>query len=103
MENGGVNVVDVRFAFDRPQSDFIRRPVNRSTLDAATRHPEGEAPRVIVAAFAFFIERRPAEFAAPDHQWCVNHSSRLQTGQEPTNRLVRGLPVLGSIVSIIDL
>src|SRR5437773_8954013 len=53
-EDRGMNVVDVRPAFDRPQTDLIRCAIHRAAFDAAARHPRRESPGVMVAAFAFF-------------------------------------------------
>src|SRR5436190_5479313 len=103
MENGGVNVVDVRLAFDCSQADFIRGAVNASALHTAARHPDGETPRVMVAAPAFFIERRSSEFAAPNHQRVFKHSSRLQIGQQTSNRFVRSFAMFGMVFLDIDM
>src|SRR5438874_6914096 len=49
VKERGMNVVDVRPPFDRPQADFVGRAKNGAAFDAAARHPNGETPGVMVA------------------------------------------------------
>src|SRR5882762_1570685 len=77
-QNRRVDVVDVRIAFHRPQTDFICCAVGCAGFDPSARHPHRETPRIMVAAFAFFVERRPAKLARPDHEGVVEQAARFQ-------------------------
>lgn len=70
VEDGGVEVAEVDFSFDRAGAGFVRGSVGVAAFKAAASQPEGE-PAVVVAGFVFAIvgrEARAAEFASPDDQ-----------------------------------
>ena len=46
-------------------------------LNAAASHPNGEAPRVMVAALALLIKGGAAKFARPHHQSALEQAARF--------------------------
>src|SRR5262245_15448381 len=98
MQDGCMNVMHVGLAFDRAQADFIGRSVYRAPLDTPARHPNGEAPGIVIAAFALFVEGRAAELASPDYECLVEQSARFQIGQQPGDWLVGGFTVLRMVL-----
>src|SRR5579862_5511573 len=88
-EDRGVNVVYVYRLLSRTHADLVGAPDILAALGAASRHPHGEAPRIVVTAVAQFIEWRTSELSAPDHQRILQHAAGLEVGQESGDRLVR--------------
>ena len=70
-----VDVVNVIGLVDSSQPDLVRGADRLPGFDSATGHPNGEAPRVVIAAVALFVERRPAKLAAPNHERVVQQSA----------------------------
>src|SRR5262245_15839261 len=68
VEQGGVQVVDVRSAFGDAEAEFIGCAVDMSRFESAAGDPHGERIDVMIAAdgFADLAQRRAAELAAPD-------------------------------------
>ena len=71
----------------RPASSVA--PTVCAPLDAAARHPHGEAGGVVIAAAAASLANgRPAELAPPDDQRVFEQARALQVGQERGHGLV---------------
>lgn len=72
VQDRGVQVSEVNFAFDRPSTCVIGFAVDMATFNAAASHPEREAVRVVTGlVFAVFgREPRSSKLTAPDNQ-CV--------------------------------
>ena len=102
MKDGRVDVVDVRPILDCAQPDLIGLTNDGAGFDAAAGHPDGKAPRIVIAAFALFIEGSAAKFAGPDHQGAVQQTARFKVGQQRPHRFVGGHAQLGVIVFQID-
>src|SRR6266852_4753518 len=66
-------------------------------FDTATRHPCGEAPRIVVATQASFVERRATELTAPHDERVLEHAACFEIGQQAGDRLVRYLAPLAVI------
>ena len=88
MEHGRVHIVHVRSPVDAAEPDLVRCADDLAALDATAGHEYRESPRVVIAAFAFLVERCPAEFSAPDDKDIIEHSTRLQIRKQPGDRLV---------------
>src|SRR5947209_1577637 len=65
-EDRRVEIVDVDRALDLAEADLVGAADDGAALDSAAGHPHGEAPRIVVAAVTLLVERRAAEFPAPD-------------------------------------
>ena len=102
MEDGRVNVVNVRPIFNCAQPDLIGLANDGAGFDGAAGHPNSEALRIVIAAFAFFIEGSAAKFAGPDHQRAVQQTAGFKVGQQRPDWFVGGLAELGVIVFQID-
>ena len=63
-----MNIVHVGPALYGIHADLVGRPHILAALHAAARHPDGEAPGIVIAAQAPFVEWGAPEFAAPDDQ-----------------------------------
>src|ERR1700730_16135905 len=83
---------------DRAQTDLIGRTDVLPAFYTTAGHPHGEAPGIVIAAVALFIEWRAAELSAPDHQSLIEHAAGLEVRQQPRNRLVRRAATLGMIL-----
>src|SRR5215472_6287722 len=83
-----MNIVDVRPPLCRIHSEFVGRSNVLTALRSATRHPDREAPGIVVAAQASFVERRASELTAPDDERIVEHSTRFQIRQQAGDGLV---------------
>ena len=70
VEEGGVEVVDVDFAVDHSEAEFVALAVDVPLLEAGAGHPHCEGFDVVVAAdgFAVFAHWGAAEFSAPDDE-----------------------------------
>src|SRR5262245_4672415 len=73
VEDRGVPVVKVDGVFDDVIREVVSLAVDHAAFDSAAAHPDGEAPRMMVATIVFFGQAalrvdRAAEFAAPDDQ-----------------------------------
>ena len=77
VEDGGVDVVDVRFFHHGLEAEFVGLPVA-----PAAGHPHAEAVRVVVAAgrALAFAERHAAKFAASHDERGVQQSALLEVG-----------------------
>ena len=73
VEDGGVDVVDVRFVDGGVVADFIGLAVADAALDASAGHPGGEAMGVVVTArfCGFLREGESSELAAPDDEGVI--------------------------------
>ncbi len=68
MQDGRVYVMHVIWLVDSAQTDLVGSADRLAGLDSAPGHPHSEAPGVVIASIALLVERRAAEFAAPNHQ-----------------------------------
>ena len=82
MQDRGVQIAEVDFAFHRSGSRIVGSSVDVSLLDAAAGQPKGKAVG-IVAGFVLAVVGRqtgPSELAAPDDQRVVEQSA---CGRDP--------------------
>src|SRR5712692_10933989 len=56
VQNRRVHVVHVARLVDDPHPDLIGRADGLAALDDASSTPHGDAPRILIAAGAFFVE-----------------------------------------------
>src|ERR1700722_12687603 len=80
IKDGRVNIMDVVRLIDGAQPDFIRSPDRLPALYSTARHPNGEAPRIMIASGLLIVraalhEWRAAEFPAPHHQRVFQHAA----------------------------
>ena len=82
VEDGGVDVVDVRFVHHGLEAQFVGLPVAPAAFHSAAGHPHAEAVWVVVAAgrALAFAERHAAKFAAPHDERGVQQSALLEVG-----------------------
>ena len=81
IENRGVEIEHVGPLVDRAQTDLVRCADGLAALDAASRHPHRKSPGIVIASLALFVERRAAEFAAPDHQRFLEKAAGFEIGR----------------------
>ena len=78
MQQRRMEIMNTDAVLDCPKAEFVGRPVGHSPLDATPSHPHRETIVVMVPSISAFRDRRPTEFAAPDHQCFVEQSTPLQ-------------------------
>ena len=80
VQYGGMDIVDLcrTASVERFVAPLIRRPVRRSTLDAASAQPVRENVRVVIAAFAALRARHSPEFGRPKNDRVFQHASLLK-------------------------
>ena len=88
VQHRGVQVVNMHPVLDRVVAELVRCAVHRARFHPAARHEDREAVRVVVAPVGSFGKRRPAEFAAPDHQRLVEQAPALEIPDQAGDRLV---------------
>src|SRR3954471_22688311 len=88
MKNSCVEVMNVDALFDGAQADLVRSADDTAGLRAAAGHPHAEAPGIVIASEAFFVEGRPSEFAAPDDERLIEQAARFQVGEQTRNRAI---------------
>jgi hypothetical protein len=68
MEDGGVQIGDVRSVFDGIEAEFVGGADGLATLDSGAGEPHGKAEGIVIAAGAIqaLAGRRAPELAAPD-------------------------------------
>ena len=81
VEDGRVNIGNVSAAINAAQADFVGGADDLSRLDAAARHPHREAPWIVIAPVALFVERCAAEFPALDDERVFQQAARFQIRQ----------------------
>src|SRR5262245_40228000 len=97
-EDGRVQVVDVDRVLDHVVTEVVRLPIRDPRLDSTAGQPDGEAPRVVVAAVVVgrqpaLAVHSPAELPAPDNQCVLQEAALLEVGDEGRTRPV-GVPAL---------
>src|SRR5262249_39619481 len=85
-ENRGVQIMNVNGPLDSAQTEIVRGADYCALLHATARHPRGEAPGIVVAAVAFFVEGRAPEFPAPHDQSGIEQAARFEIGQQSGDR-----------------
>src|SRR5437868_1827394 len=83
LEDGRLQIVHVDRVLGDVVAVIIRFPERDAGLDAATRYPYRETPRVMVSAIlswrqAALAVHRTAELSAPDHECVVQHAPLLE-------------------------
>ena len=99
MQNGGMEVVNVDLVLHGEESEVIRFPVNDPWLNAAARHPDGVAVRVVVPSDLVGFEGAlhhgcPSKFAAPNDQGFIQQSAFFEVADERDCGLVSFLTAL---------
>src|SRR5262245_7037477 len=74
VQDGGVQIVDVRSVFDGRVAEFIGGAVDVAALHPAAGQPHREAEMMMVAASAL-RRRRAAELAAPEDERVVEQAA----------------------------
>ncbi len=95
MQNRGMPVRDADSVFDGMQTNFIRRTIGCSGLDAGTGHPCAECVFVVVSAGIAFIfirrqlgDRKSAKLSSPDNQCGIEEPALFQILQQTGDRFV---------------
>ena len=95
VQDGGVKVMDVHDILYGLEAELVGGAVDGTSLDAASRHPEGETPVVMVASggsaaargFQFNCWRTP-ELARADDERLVEHPSLFEISDKGGETLV---------------
>lgn len=77
VEDGGVEVVHVKFVFNGHVSPFVGGAVGIAGSNAAAGQPDGEASRIVIAPVVVLGEGSAAEFAAPPDEGVLEKASRF--------------------------
>ena len=97
-----MDVVDVHGVVDGVHAEVIGAAVCQTALEAAAGQPKGEAAMMMTATdlhFAVgFLKRGPAEFRGPDDQRFIEHSARLEVGDERREALI-GAGGVGAVIA----
>ena len=79
VQDGGVEIVMRDPVLDGVHAEFVGGAVGDPCLDAAARHPHGEAVVVMAAAEGFLrtrlLHRGAAELGGPDDESLVQHAA----------------------------
>ena len=94
VENRGVEVMDVRPVLDSAEANLVGGANDSAGFCAATGHPDGKAPGIMVAAEALFVEGCTAEFAAPNNECVVEEAARFQVGEQARDGAIRLAAIL---------
>ena len=97
VQDGGVNVVHVGSACRCAQPDLVRCADHLAALDAAAGHPDGEAPRVVIAALALLVEGRASELSAPDDERSSSSPRAFRSASSPRDGLSDDLHIFDVI------
>ena len=81
MEDGRMDVVDMRLLLGCTQANGVRAADDLSALGPAPREPHAESMRIVVAAIAAFAHGHAAKFAAPDDERAVEQAARFEVFQ----------------------
>ena len=90
MKHGCVQITDMDDVFNGVVSQLVGIPVGDATLNASSRHPDGEALDVVIPAVSLG-HGSTAELAAPDDESILEHSTLLQILHKGRRRLVHPL------------
>ncbi len=71
VKHGGPHVIDGAGVFDGVVAEVVGGTVDVAGLDAAARHPDREAVRVVVATIGALGEGRATELASPHDKGAV--------------------------------
>ena len=90
LQDGGVQVVDVHFAFDWSEAHFVGGTVNVSGFDSAAGQPHGKGIDVVIAAGGFpgFAHGSASEFAAPNDESIFEQSASFEVEYECSGGLI---------------
>lgn len=77
VKNRGVDIGYVRPLVDASEADLIGGADHLAPPNSSAGGPHGEAPGIMIAPVAFFVEWSAAEFPAPDDQRVVEHTAPL--------------------------
>ena len=93
VQESGVQVVHVNLVFSGIETKIIGRSVDRSGLDAATRHPNGVSMRMMIPTDLVRLEgslhhRSPTKLTAPKDQGFVEKAALLKIFDEGDGRLI---------------
>ena len=94
VEHSRMQVMDIPFVFDRLVPKVIRPAHTRTTLDPATRHPDGKAKWIVIAPISSLSERGTAKLSGPYDKGFIEHASGFEILNQPGDRLVDGQAVL---------
>ena len=105
MKDGGVQVAKVNFALNRTFSGFVSATVGKSSLHAATSHPERESARLVTSRIAVLFrtgcQTGAAKLAPPDHQGVFEQAPLIEVLQERSDRRIRGPTICGQITTMV--
>src|SRR5207245_1343823 len=93
VKDGGVQIVDVDFVFDRVETEFVGFAVNDARFDAAAGEKDGVAVRMMVAAnlawFQLALHHGCAtEFAAPNDKRFIEQSALFEVFDQGDGGLI---------------
>src|SRR6266404_3437562 len=94
MQNGGLKIADVVSILNGVITGIIGRAVDDSRLNSASRKPRSESSRVVVPALGVLRPWASSEFASPNYESAIKHSSLFEVGDQAGDRFV-GLPAQG--------
>jgi len=74
-----VQIMDMHLVHRSVEAEVVRLPQSHAGTNPAAGHPHGETIRMMVTTVISALNhRRPAEFAAPDHQSVVQQTPGLE-------------------------
>lgn len=93
MQDGGVEVADMKRVFDDVVREVVGFSVDGAAFGAAAGHPHGEATRVVVATVVFPGETAlgvdgAAKFTAPDDESVFEHAPLFEVFDQGMARLI---------------
>ena len=101
VQDRRVQVPHVQFTFDRGRAEFVGLSIAHTSFDAATGHIHRKAVGIVVAT-RLSLElgcRLSSEFAAPDDERFVEHSTLFEILNQRSDRLI-GTPTVVAVIGV---
>ncbi len=98
VQDGGVEVVTVGFAFDGLIAEFVAKTVGGTGLHSCAGEPGDEGAAVVIAAGFALGEGHAAELGGPDDEGVFEHAELLEILKESGDRFVDGFGDEGEFV-----
>src|SRR6266705_160388 len=107
VQNRRIQIVNMNRVFHDVVAKLVSSTVDDAGLDAAARHPDGEAARMMIAAVVLAREfalavNGPAELASPDNQCVFKQAALFQISNERVAGLIDIAALVRQITADIE-
>jgi len=103
MKYRGVQVMNMNAVLYDVVTKVISFTMNDTRLNTSSRHPFGEATRMVISTIIFFREltlavHSPTEFSTPNHKSVIQHASLFEIFDKCSRRLVNDATLSGDVL-----